>query len=208
MNDLIERCDKDLADAIRAIQQPRTNFQLRHFVVGQHDTEPRRWWQCVLELQIKIQNLKRAQIHRRQIERKIKALRNGGDEAKDEGALLMLDLEDQELAILGAIRETETLYAIFQSFPRGYTREELDQAEADYWQKRLTRQARHEINATGAIGVGNQEALEQIGISPGPLLAEAHACLTQMKLPNPAQSESSSISALPSPATWPAAAMT
>lgn len=200
MNDLIERCDKDLADAIRAIQQPRTNFQLQHFVVGQHDTEPRRWWQCVLELQIKIQNLKRAAIQRRQIERKIKALRNGGDEAKDEGALLMLDLQDQELAVLGAIRETETLYAIFKSFPRGYTREELDAAEAEYWHKRLTRQARHEINATGVIGVGNQEALEQIGISPGPLMVEARECLTRA---NPAQFEGSSISALPSPAMLP-----
>lgn len=194
---LIEHCETALADAIHAIQQPRTNYQLRHFVVGQHDTEPRRWWQCVLELQIKIQNLKRATIQRRQIERKIAALQDGDDESRDQAALLALDLEDQDLAILGALRETETLYAIFRAFPRGYTRDELDAAEAEYWQKRLTRQARHEFNATGTIGVGNQEALEQIGISPGALLAEARACLEQHDRQG---SECSSPSALPSPA--------
>ncbi len=179
MNDLISACEPELTEAIKAIQQPRTNFQLAHFVVGQHDTEPRRWWQCVLELQLKIQSLKRAQIERRRTMRRILALEAGDPDARDEAALLRLGIEETDLAILGAVRETEALYAIFKSFPRSYSREELDAAEAEYWQKRLTCQSRQEINATGTIGVGNQDALEQIGISPGPLLAEAHACFTQ-----------------------------
>lgn len=178
MNDILRKCESELSHAITAIQQPRTNFQLAHFVVGQHDTEARCWHQCVLELQIKLGALKRAEIGSRQVARKIAALEACGDiEADDEAALLRLDLEDHERAVLGAEREAQALYAIFLSFPRGYSREELDAAEEEYWRKRLTRQARQEINATGTIGVGNQDALEQIGISPGPLLAEAKECL-------------------------------
>src|ERR1019366_66210 len=132
MNDLISKVGNDLAKAIRTIQQSRSNFQIEHFVVGQHDTEPRRWWQCVLELQIKLQNLRRAVIQRRQTERKLLSLDNAGtDESRDEAALLRLDREDHELAVLGAVRETECLYAIFKSFDRIFTREELDAAEAD-----------------------------------------------------------------------------
>jgi len=163
MNALISSCEVELAAAVRAIQQPRTNFQLKYFVVGQHDTEPRRWWQCVLELQIKIQNLKRAEIHRRQLERKIQTLRRGGEESQDEAELLQLEMEEQDLAVLGALREAETLFAIYKSFPRAYTSEELNAAEEDYWHARLTRQATHELVSTGRVGVGNLDSLRQIG---------------------------------------------
>jgi hypothetical protein len=181
MNDLILKCESELAGAINAIQQPRTSFQLAHFVVGQHDTEPRRWWQCVLELQLKIQNLKRIQIERRRTMRRVEVLEHGDEDARDEAALLRLGVEETDLAILGAVREVQALYGIFKSFARSYTREELDAAEAEYWQKRLVRQARHEISATGAIGVGNQDALEQIGILQSPLLAEVGGCLEQLE---------------------------
>jgi hypothetical protein len=163
MNDLLSKCESELSPALKTIQMPRTPFQLQHFVVGQHDTEPRRWHQCVLEMQIKLFALRRAQISRRQLCRKIGALRRGDDELRDQAALLQVDLEEQDLAIIGAVRELETLYAIFKAFPRTYTREELDAAEAEYWQKRLTRQAKHELIAQGRVGIGNLESLEQIG---------------------------------------------
>jgi hypothetical protein len=166
MNDLIQQCESDLAAAVLAIQQPRTNFQIQHFVVGQHDTEPRRWHQCVLELQIKIQLLKRAEIERRMTLRKIERLRQSSElDSRDQADLLTIDLEAHELAVLGAVREAETLYAIYKSFGRTYTREELDAAETEYWQLRLTRQAKHELIANGRIGVGNLDSLEQIGQS-------------------------------------------
>jgi hypothetical protein len=195
MNDVITKCESELAGAIQAIQQPRTNFQLQHFVVGQHDTEPRRWWQCVLELQIKIQNLKRARIERRRMERRCAALHTlwmneRNEDARDESEIMALDMAEHDLAILGAMREAQALYAIFQSFPRSYTREDLDEAEAEYWRKRLVRQARHEVNACGSIGTGNQDSLEQIGISPGPLLAEARTCLEPLTWPSISLSQS------------------
>lgn len=184
-NKLILACETELRDAILAIQQPRTDFQLKHFVVGQHDTEPRRWLQCVLELQIKIQNLKRALIEQRITQRKIGELRTEGTpDAIDRAELLEIDLEAHALAIVGAVRETQTLFAIFHSFERGFTNEELNAAEEDYWQKRLTRQAKHSLLATGRIGVGDLDSLYQTGnpiTAAGIRRLEAEFCSDQIQ---------------------------
>ena len=185
MNEIIERCESELALAICAIQQPRTNFQLKHFVVGQHDTEPRRWMQCVLELQIKLQNLKRAAINRRKINRKIAAFAARGDEeSADEAALLQIDRDEHELAIMGALRETEALFAIYQSFPRSYTRDEIDASEDEYWQKRIARQARHGILSNGSIGMGDLDSMAQIGLSIPAVIEESRTCLAMMQPPH------------------------
>ncbi|MFN0055928.1 MAG: hypothetical protein ACKV0T_27605, partial [Planctomycetales bacterium] len=103
-------------------------------------------------------------IVRRQIERRIARLEaRGTPAALDRAELLRLDLEQQELATLGATREVEALLAIFRQFPHGFTRHELNEAEAEYWQRRLWRQAGQDLAAGGRVGVGNQEALRQIG---------------------------------------------
>ena len=161
MNDLIPQIESELREAIYAIQQPRTDFQLRHFVVGQHDTDPRRWSQCVLELSLKIHLLKRAKIECRIAERKIAEMRAGGME--DEAELAELDLEQHDLAVIGAAREAETLYAIYKAFGRTYSHDELMAAEAEYWKARLARQAKHSLVATGRIGIGDLDSLQQIG---------------------------------------------
>jgi len=163
MNDLIQQCESDLAVAVLAIQQPQTTFQLTHFVVGQHDKEPRRWFQCVLELHNRLQLLKRAAIERRRTLRRIEQLRKGNEDQQDEAELMELELAEHALAIVGKTREVQALYAIFKSFPRGYSREELDAAEAEYWQARLTRQAKHSLVATGRIGIGDLDSFSQIG---------------------------------------------
>src|SRR3990167_386437 len=95
VTDLIPHGDMErFSNAVLSIQQPRTDFELAHFVVGQHESEPRRWAQCTLELQIKIQNLRRAQIIERQIKRKIHRLEERGTPAAlDKAELLRIDLE-------------------------------------------------------------------------------------------------------------------
>ena len=51
--DEIRAAVADMHSAFDEIQMPRTPFMLQHFVVGSQDTEPQRYHQCVLELQIK-----------------------------------------------------------------------------------------------------------------------------------------------------------
>lgn len=166
MNQLtrIETAVGELEAAFAAIQMPRTPYQIEHFVVGQHDTEPRRYVQCVLELQIKYDNIRRAILNRKLIEAQIQKLEARGDEiAQIRADMKRLDIEAQDRAMLGAEREFWALYQIWKSFPHQYTRQEIDAAEESYWQQRLERQAQLDIAANGRIGVGNADALRMIG---------------------------------------------
>jgi len=145
MNDLIkldERIDNvmkaitEMEDAFNAIQQPRTAYVLERFVVGQHDTESQRYAQCVLEMQIKYDNLRRAKLNKRKLEIKIAELEKTGSEVDQIDAdLIKIDLEEQDRAVLGALREFEALYKIWSRFPKKFTREEID-ANQEEWKKR------------------------------------------------------------------------
>jgi len=162
---------EELEQSFLEIQQPRTSYVIEKFVVGQHDTIEMQFSQCVLEIQIKVANLKRAKLGKRKIEIQIKELEDKGTEIDQIDAdLKRIDLQEQDFAVLGALRELETLYKIYQSFPKKYTREEIDNAQENYWKLRLERQAQQDLQATGRIGVGNSEALRQINLTGTPKL--------------------------------------
>lgn len=163
---------EELKSAFAEIQQPRTDFELQHFVVAQHDTEPQQYAQCVLELQIKYNAIRRALVDKRKIQIQIKKLRGFAHTAENlcEAELKQIDIEDQDMAMLGALREFQALYRIFKGFTKKYTRVELNSAQDEYWLKRLTRQANQDLLGNGRIGVGNIDALRMIGRSPVPEL--------------------------------------
>ncbi len=160
---------KEMESAFLEIQQPRTAYVLDKFVVGQHDTDETRYSQCVLELQVKYDNIRRAKLNKKKILIKIEELeKKGGEIELIDADLMRIDLEEQDRAMLGALREFEALYKIWQSFPQKYTRQQLDANQPEYWQLRLQRQAYQDMQATGRIGVGNNEALRQIGMATVP----------------------------------------
>jgi hypothetical protein len=162
---------EELEESFLAIQMPRSAYTIEKFVVGQHDTVEMQFCQCVLEIQIKVANLKRAKLGKRKIEIQIKELEDKGTEIDQIDAdLKRIDLQEQNFAVLGAIRELEALYKIYQSFPKKYTRKEIDDAQENYWKLRLDRQAQQDLQATGRIGVGNSEALRQINLTGTPKL--------------------------------------
>lgn len=161
----------ELKQAFMEIQQPRTPYQIEKFVVGQHDTEEMQYAQCVLELQIKYNNIRRAIINRKIIEKDIEILlAKGDDKSFLKAELKKIDLEEQDSAMIGAIREFDILNQIWENFPVKYNRTQLNFNQEAYWQKRLTREASYELQAQGRIGKGTIEALTQIGRSPIPEL--------------------------------------
>lgn len=163
----------DLDKAFHEIQQSRTDYELQHFVVGQHDTMAQQYAQCVLELQIKYSNVRRAIITKKKITAEIEELdrqKNGSTILQCDIDLKKIDLEDQDLAMLGALREFQALHRIFKAFPKRFTRAELNGAQEEYWIKRLTRQANQDLMASGRVGTGNIDALRMIGRSPVPAL--------------------------------------
>lgn len=148
----------ELHEAFLQIFQGRSNFQLDNFVVGMHMTPERQYAQCVLELQHKYYNLRRGDINRRKL---LKEIEECKDEFEKEEKIL--DLEQVEIAIIGALREFDHLYSIFKAMPK-FSAEEMEAGENKYWIERLAIQAQIDIEAHGAIGTGNAEALRQVNL--------------------------------------------
>lgn len=155
--DLI-KVKQELASSIEAISQGRSNFAIQHFVVGDHCTPERQFVQCVLELQVKLFNIKRDEIRLRKLIKKKEA-----EQDSDDKELAQLDIEELTLQILSQKREAGTLYSIYSALPK-FSYQQIQEAEAGYWQERLARQAQLDIDSSGRVGVGNLDALRQAGI--------------------------------------------
>ena len=153
----------NITEAIAEIQQPRSRFQLIHFVIGQHDTPEMRFYQLCLELQDMGYKLRLAQIGVRKGEIEIARLLETGDE------LDALEAEEKELGLgqtrivmQGAEREIAILADLFDESQK-FTRDEIEHAQPEYWQKRLTRQTNLQI-MSGNVGWAQLDSMRQIGL--------------------------------------------
>lgn len=174
----------ELTNELVAISQAKSDYVLQNFVVNQHDTIPARKRQALLELQIRMFNIRRSQLTaekiRFQIDEKsveILELEESGDgedrknasiEAKAnikriEIEELRINLEELELARIGQLREAETLYNIVQKYPV-FTAEQYQADEVNYWMLRLGRQAILAMKETGWPGIGNADAIRMMEV--------------------------------------------
>ncbi len=155
---------QQLKQDFAAIQCARPPFVLEKLVVDAHQVPEQRWAQCVLEMQIKHQTIRKALINRKILQIEIDRLLATGDEIDALKAQeKTIDLEDQDLAMLGAAREFEALHAIYQTMPR-YTRDQLDAAQPELYKRRLIEQAENDLlsRATG-VSSSNLGGLRLVG---------------------------------------------
>ena len=180
---------QELLEDFDAIQMARTPEVLKRFVIGAQamDHPAQGWAQCVLELQIKYDDIRRAQINAELIQIEIDDLeREDTAKSRLNAKLKRIDLEAQDRAMLGAIREFESLYAIYRNSERRYTRKELDETQIQYWQNRISRQAVQEQQSRElGIGPGNLEALREINLSPLSLPSPTEALKLSAATPTP-----------------------
>ena len=153
----------NITDAITEIQQPRSRYQLIHFVIGQHDTPEMRFYQLCLELQDMGYKLRMAQIGVRKAEVEIRRLLETGDELDAlEAEEKQVGLEQTQIVMRGAERELAILTDLFDESQK-FTRDEIEHAQPEYWQKRLTRQTNLQIMA-GNVGWAQLDSMRQIGL--------------------------------------------
>jgi hypothetical protein len=156
---------EEIEKAIQEVQQPRSRFQLERFVLGQHATEEMRYYQTVIELQDAIYKYKLAVISVKKSEIKIQRLRATGDELDElKAQQLELGLNQTLFAMVGAKREMEELVEIFEAFPKKYTRAEIEAAQPEYWQARLTNNAKAMLMGGANVNPAHIEAMEQAGV--------------------------------------------
>lgn len=156
---------EEINKAIAEVQQPRSRFQLERFVLGQHPTPEMQYYQTVVELQDMIYKYKMAEIAVKKIEIKIAKFRSTGDELDEIKAQeLDLGLAQTQFTMLGAERELAHLIDIWNSFEHKYTRAEIEAAQPDYWQARLTGNARAMLMGGSSVNPSHLEAMEQAGV--------------------------------------------
>jgi hypothetical protein len=154
-----------IEQAIAEVQQPRSRFQLERFVLGQHATPEMQYYQTVIELQDAIYKYKLAVINVKKAKLKIAKLRATGNELDELKAQEReLGLAQTQFAMVGAEREMTHLLEIFDSFTHKYTRAEIEAAQPEYWQARLTNNAKAMLMGGASVNPAHIEAMEQAGV--------------------------------------------
>ena len=166
----------NISDAIAEVQQPRSRFQLVHFVIGQHDTPEMRFYQLCLELQDMGYKLRIAQLSVRKTEIEIARLVATGDDLDAlEAEEKQVGLEQTRIVMRGAEREIAILTDLFDESQK-FTRDEIEHAQPEYWQKRLTRQTNLQLMA-GGVQWAQLDSLRQAGLLDE-LIAERERALS------------------------------
>ncbi|MDP3955830.1 MAG: hypothetical protein Q8Q18_01120 [bacterium] len=161
---------KEMTVAFEEIQMARPPYVLKNMVVGSRHTPEQQYAQCVLELSIAYDNLRLAQCHLEEKDIDIEENNTPGRRGELEREVMHIEQEQLKRAMLGALREFECLYEMWEAFPQKYTRHDLDMAQPTEYKRRLEIQAQHDLNASGRISASNQEGLRQIGVTPYPQL--------------------------------------
>jgi len=153
----------NIHDAIAEVQQPRSRYQLIHFVIGQHDTPEMQFYQLCVELQDMGFKLRMAELNVRKTKIEIARLLETGDELDAlEAEEKQVGLEQTRIVMRGAERELAILTDLFDESQK-FTRDEIEHAQPEYWQKRLTRQTNLQIMA-GGVQWAQLDSLRQAGL--------------------------------------------
>jgi hypothetical protein len=160
----------ELIDEMKALSQPRSNFALKHFVVGQHDLPARQRQQVILELQSMMFELANQYdeicLARLDIEEFEEALEKAEGRSRQR-IQIQIDqkrrfIDGVEIGLTGRLRECDYLYAMLQHMPK-VTAEQLEAEEDSYWAMRLSRQ----FLLAGRDPGGNLTAVLQMLTQPG-----------------------------------------
>jgi len=172
---LAEKVIHDMNDAFRINNHSNTQFAWTRFVLI-HEGGLRNARQITAEINKKSLALHEAKHrHARQlVELEIMELEVNKGRHIDR-KLIQCDIDEinDNLAISippieGAIKDILSLKAqydqIMEEF-KGYTEDDLERGEVDYWIRRLISQALRDIRERGTVTAGNQGAIENIGLN-------------------------------------------
>jgi len=147
----------NIQDAIVEIQQPRSRYQLIHFVLGQHDTPEMQFYQLMMELQDMGHKLRLAELGVRKAEIEIARLLETGDDLDAiEAEEKEVDLEHTRIVMQGAEREIAILTDLFDESQK-FTRDEIEHAWRwvdtliDGWESRAATPRRYPAGSWGPV---------------------------------------------------------
>jgi hypothetical protein len=153
-----------------------SEFQIKHFVVGSQHNPFRQFKQIMLELEVRYTNIEQINldIEKNRLERNLLVEKRDMETSPAQKALYDFDIKKVDINYDNSLRslertKAELLYLenINAEFRKHHDVKELvsnqEEYEHDYWIKRLATQSALELLTVGRIGVGNLEALMQMG---------------------------------------------
>ena len=169
---MLDKIESKLKELSQSVPFGESSFQKIAFANGQ-DTPERLLRHHLLQLDQKLRALKKCQFDRARTEIEIEKIQEKLKTAEGfEKRMLSIDLaekeynfESQEKLIFDALIEVQAHYSIIESLPQIESREQFENAELEYWSKRLLRESNESFLANGVIPPGHIEALSNIGIS-------------------------------------------
>lgn len=153
----------DIVQRFAEMAQSRSRYQIDKFVVNQHDTDEMKYMQILLELQSLYYAAKDRNIEIQKSHIKIDRLRATGDALDElEAQQIELGLEQVSLHSISVYREMKHLLELLETYPR-FTREDIEANQAEYWHKRMHRQAEVDKVANNPGLAGHISSLIQMG---------------------------------------------
>jgi hypothetical protein len=148
-------------------------FQIEKFNRGM-ETPERLYRNCLLQLNQKMRALKECEFRRTRYEIDLEEIEAKLDKAEGfERRRLEVDREEKIFNLTEEIKLIEDCYIecrtyenILDGLPE-FTREQFENAEGEYWEKKLLNDMRREALSDGRVEKGTMEALEKIGITVG-----------------------------------------
>jgi len=150
-------------EAIAEVQQSRSRFQIENFVLRQHDTIEMQFYQLCLEMQTLRHALELNEVAIRKSKLEIQRLLETGDEMDAlDAESKQIDLNYLMVTYNGSLKEYAIMEDLFDEMPH-FTRDEIEQAQPEYWTARMTRQTNLQIMA-GGVQWSQLDAMRQIGL--------------------------------------------
>jgi len=155
----------NIKEAINEIQQSRSKYQIEKFVIGQHHSPEMQYYQLCLEANSVITNIEETELRIEKVKAEVEELLSTGKKSDAiEAKIKMLAIESLERNLIGSKRELAYMEELFDQFPK-FTRDEIEAAQQEYWETRLTRVAQLQmLSRQGGVDWAQLEAVYQAGI--------------------------------------------
>lgn len=156
---------KQIIEYANSIQQPRSNFQLKNFVMGQHDTEPMQFYQLCIEISELYYNISVAELELEKMKIK-KSFLDESDNPIDkiDSKIIQINIDKTSNVIDASKSEFQFLISEYKKFEKKYSRKDIEDNQLSYWKSRLQRQAALEQVAVSTSQSEHFNSLRQIGL--------------------------------------------
>jgi len=167
----MEENKMNIKEKIKEIQQSRSTYQIEKFVIGQHHSPEMQYYQLCLETNGIIQAIAETELRIKKIQAEAEELQATGKKSDAiEAEIKLLAIEGLETQLIGSKRELAVFEAMFEQYP-DYTREDIEAAQKEYWETRLTRVAQLQmLSRQGGVDWAQLEAVWQAGIMDSALV--------------------------------------